>query len=111
MTDTFTWDAQAVEGTELTSVLAAQFGDGYEQIAANGINTAVETWNLTWTGKRKDVAKIRAFLRTHIIESFWWTNPWGERNLYRVVNDSIAPTFTTASVASLSFSFKQSFKP
>lgn len=111
MTDTFTWDAQATEGTELTSVITAQFGDGYKQIASNGINTAAETWDLTWTGQRKEVAKIRAFLRTHVIESFWWTNPWGERLLYRIKNDSIASSFVTVNIVTLTFTFEQSFKP
>lgn len=26
----------------------AKFGDGYEQIAPNGINNTADTWNITW---------------------------------------------------------------
>jgi phage-related protein len=112
MTDTFTWRTRAgITGTETTSVISAQFGDGYKQIAANGINTSVESWNLTWTGKTEEVLAIRNFLRSHVVTSFWWTNPWGETLLYRVKSDSVAPGFQAGKVTSLAFTFEQAFAP
>lgn len=30
--------------------VAAQFGDGYEQVAPNGLNNKVDTWDLVWGG-------------------------------------------------------------
>lgn len=28
--------------------ISAKFGDGYEQIAPNGVNNIVDTWSITW---------------------------------------------------------------
>lgn len=112
MSDTFTWRTRpGINGTENVNNLTAQFGDGYKQIASSGINASVETWNLTWTGRKTEVLEIRNFLRAHVISSFWWTNPWGEKNLYRVKSDSIAPSFQDGSVVSLAFTFEQAFAP
>ena len=30
------------------SQIAAKFGDGYEQIAPNGLNNPFDTWDITW---------------------------------------------------------------
>lgn len=112
VTDTFSWKTRkSAQGTESVSTVQAQFGDGYKQIAGNGINTASEIWNLDWTGTREDAAELRDFLRSHVISSFWWINPWGEKNLYRVKFDSIAVSFPTGKKATLSFTFEQAFAP
>ncbi|HEM8742856.1 TPA: phage tail protein [Enterobacter sichuanensis] len=112
MTDTFTWSTQvSPTETDTIDLFTAQFGDGYEQVAVNGINNIAEQWELTWTGKKKDVAAIRAFLHSHAHQSFWWSNPWGEKKLYRVEPDSIKSTFVSGKVVTLGFSFKQAFAP
>lgn len=112
MTDTFTWATQvSPTATDTINLYTAQFGDGYEQVAVNGINNVAEEWELTWTGKKKDVAAIRRFLHSHAHQSFWWSNPWGEKKLYRVKPDSIKPTFISGKIVSLGFSFKQAFAP
>lgn len=112
MKDIFLWKTQvAPTATDTVNIFSAQFGDGYEQVAFNGINNVVEQWDLTWTGKKNDVAAIRAFLHSHAHLSFWWMNPWGEEKLYRVKPDSIKPTFISGKVVTLAFSFKQAFAP
>ncbi|EMJ7956573.1 phage tail protein [Enterobacter chengduensis] len=112
MTDTFTWATQvSPTATDTINLFTVQFGDGYEQVAINGINNVTEEWELTWTGKKKDVSAIRAFLHTHAHQSFWWSNPWGEKKLYRVKPDSIKPTFISGKVVSVAFTFKQAFAP
>lgn len=112
MTDIFKWATQvSPTATDTVNLYTAQFGDGYEQVAVNGINHIAEEWNLTWTGKKDDVAAIRVFLHSHAHQSFWWSNPWGEKKLYRVLPDSIKPTFISGKVVSLSFSFRQAFAP
>ncbi|MCK7252845.1 phage tail protein [Enterobacter roggenkampii] len=112
MIDTFMWPTQvSPTATDTINLYTAQFGDGYEQVAVNGINNIAEQWDLTWTGKKKDVAAIRAFLHSHANQSFWWTNPWGEKKLFRVKPDSIKPTFVSGKVVTLGFSFKQAFAP
>ena len=44
-------------------VLKANYGDGYEQRVANGINNTPEVWSLTWKNRTTiDANKIIAFL-------------------------------------------------
>ncbi|MGX9359628.1 phage tail protein [Pantoea ananatis] len=111
-TDTFTWCAR-VEASEqvAVSVIQAQFGDGYKQVAGRGINDQSESWSLTCNGNKTVMAEVRAFLRSHVTASFWWTNPWGERKLYRVKADSINPKFVNGSFAEIAFTFEQAFAP
>lgn len=112
MTKTFSWATQASPtANEVIDLIIARFGDGYEQVAINGINNVAEEWDLEWTGKKEDVAAIRLFLHSHTHQSFWWFNPWGEKKFYRVRPDSIKPTFISGKVVSLRFSFKQAFAP
>ncbi|MFD3231647.1 phage tail protein [Rahnella aceris] len=111
-TDTFTWRTQkSAQGTDTVRTLQAQFGDGYKQIAANGINASAETWSLNWTGKKTDAVAIRQFLLTHVISSFWWTTPWGDTHLWRVKSDSVSVSFPAGDKATLSFTFERAFAP
>lgn len=112
MADTFTWGV-LVGGSETLNVatLKAQFGDGYSQIASAGINSAIESWTLSHREKVWNVSEIRAFLKAHVIQSFWWTNPWGEKHLYRVKSDSITTTWITSDFVELGFTFEQAFAP
>lgn len=112
MTDTFHWRTRnTVRGTEHVSTLQAQFGDGYKQIAGTGINGRSETWDLDWSGPRSEAAALRDFLSAHVTTSFWWTNPWGERRLYRVKVDSFSASFPVGKKATVSFTFEQAFAP
>ena len=59
-------------------ILEAKFGDGYEQVAYNGINYDPETWQLTFTNMAKaDVDSIVSFFLTNNTATtpFDWTNP------------------------------------
>jgi len=59
-------------------VLAAAFGDGYQQHVADGINTAPRVWDLTFPGLTLTVADaIEAYLIASIGASFDWTDPDG----------------------------------
>lgn len=111
-TDTFTWGV-LVGGNESLNVatLQAQFGDGYKQVASAGINNSIESWSLSRQGYTGEISTVRAFLKSHVTTSFWWTNPWGEKHLYRVKADSIATKWITESFVELSFTFEQSFAP
>lgn len=111
-TDTFTWCVQVNASEEIkVSSLQAQFGDGYKQVAENGINSAAQTWTLSCNGKLDDMKPVRAFLKSHVTASFWWVNPWGEQNLYRVTSDSIKPTFVNGNFVGIAFVFEQAFAP
>ena len=111
-TDTFTWRTQAQPtGSENMSVIAVQFGDGYKQVASSGLNATAQSWALSLTDTKSNVAPIRSFLQKHVITSFFWVNPWGEKKLYRVKADSISSTFLAAEVITLSFTFEEAFAP
>lgn len=111
-TDTFTWGV-LVGGNESLNlaVIQAQFGDGYSQVASSGINSVTESWSLMRRDRVADIVPVRAFLKSHVISSFWWTNPWGEKRLYRVKHDSIATKWLTEGFVELSFTFEQAFAP
>lgn len=110
--DTFTWGVRVGSDEALAvSTIQAQFGDGYKQVASAGINTDAATWNLSKQGKLNDIAPLRAFLKAHVISSFWWTDPWGDKKLFRVRADSISTKWITESYVELSFTFEQAFAP
>ncbi len=113
MPDTFDkWVARIEASESITvSTIEAQFGDGYKQIAANGLNAARETWTLSCNGEKEDMRELRAFLKAHVTSSFWWVNPWGDKQLYLVKADSIAPKFVNGEFAEINFTFVQTFAP
>lgn len=63
--------------TREARVLRADFGDGYSQVAGDGINAYNETWQMSFNNRPKaDVAAIRAFLDSvSEISPFDWTPP------------------------------------
>lgn len=110
MTDTFTYCVQiGANGTVPVKVNSAQFGDGYKQVSGAGINPIAETWSLTSKGRVSEMQKIRDFLTSHCINSFYWKNPWGEKKLYRVKPDSITPNFVNGQFVEITFTFEQAF--
>lgn len=110
--DTFTFCVRiGAEETINVSTLQAQFGDGYKQIAGNGINPSAESWALSCSGSVNNLADVRAFLKSHVTRSFWWKNAWGETKLYRVKSDSIAPNFVNGQFVEIAFTFEQAFAP
>lgn len=60
-------------------VLQARFGDGYSQRVADGINTQLRSWTVSFNDRSKTEADaIEAFLiARNGVESFDWTDPDG----------------------------------
>lgn len=84
MAQTFTWRVErSVTPTVEYRVVETQFGDGYKQTSADGINTKNEQYAIT-THASASVAKlIRKFFDDHKgVRSFFWTPPLGELTLY-----------------------------
>jgi len=81
---TFTWCPEIdPTGEEQYRVLGAQFGDGYKQMAGDGINNVVQSWPLQFTGSAAYITEIRDFLRAHGgVKPFLWTPPLGVQGLY-----------------------------
>jgi phage-related protein len=76
---TFTWSPApgATQGKK-PAVRSAQFGDGYEQRAGDGINSTARTWLLTFKRLKADADAIDAFLSARNgVELFDWTPPYG----------------------------------
>jgi len=68
------------------SVLRAKFGDGYEQVSANGINNKKQNWPLSFTRPQLEANQIMSFLDERAGgKSFLWTPPLGVQGVYRCV--------------------------
>jgi phage-related protein len=84
-TQTFTWAPDAKPSGDVKfRVLTAQFGDGYKQAAADGINNREQSWPLSFTGTKAQITPIRDFLDARQgYQSFFWTPPLGVQGYYR----------------------------
>ena len=109
--ETYRWPMQLGAGSiEYTqSVRTAQFGDGYEQVADNGINSTAIKIPMIYTGAEAIVNEIRAFLLAHTVKAFIITPPGEEKGLYRVVADSISKQQISSNVAELTFTIKRAY--
>jgi phage-related protein len=71
------FDYQPMNGAQTENdprVLAARFGDGYEQRVADGINNDLEKWPLTFVDTKANIDLIRDFIKAKGgVESFTWT--------------------------------------
>jgi phage-related protein len=84
--ETLTWKGllSDPQGTVSHRVLSAKFGDGYEQVAADGINPAQQSWPLTFTERSEFINPLRDFLDRHgSYKPFLWTPPLGQQGTYR----------------------------
>jgi phage-related protein len=72
--------------------LAAQFGDGYQQVAPNGINNKIDSWSIIWSALTlTEVATVESVLNS---TGSWgilsWT-PYSETSKkYRMTKDGYA---------------------
>lgn len=112
--ETFTWRTQiqaGMEGTFSYKTRSATFGDGYEQIAGEGINPEKQSWPVTLTGKTTDMLRALKFCRSHVTRSFIWTSPVGETGLYRIEAESVKAQPLSRKVMTISATFKQAYAP
>lgn len=82
---TFAWcPSYTPKLTRKPRVLQAQFGDGYSQRVADGINTNPASWSLTFSGREQgEATDILAFLDAHAgVDYFDWTDPNGKTGQY-----------------------------
>ncbi|PRW42431.1 phage minor tail family protein [Enterobacter roggenkampii] len=106
--ETYSWRSQlgagAIEYSQ--TVRAAQFGDGYEQVADNGINSTAIQVPMKHTGTETEVNSIRDFLLAHTVKAFIITPPGEAKGLYRVVADSVRKNQISSKFAELTFTIK-----
>lgn len=92
-------------------IRTAQFGDGYQQRVADGINTSPEEWTLTFSARvASEANEILQFLEARGgIESFWWTSP------RETVGRFICPEWTHAPnnhyTHTITATFRQVYEP
>jgi phage-related protein len=79
--ETYNWRSQlgagAIEYSQ--TVRSAQFGDGYEQVAENGINSTAIQVPMKHTGAEAEVNAVRDFLLAHTVKAFIITPPGKRR--------------------------------
>lgn len=76
MTDTFTWvpTVAGLSGDTTLKTRKAQFGDGYAQRVADGLNNRSSTYQLQFVGAAEKLGAILAFLDAHAgATAFYWT--------------------------------------
>lgn len=110
-TETFTWRPdEEPTGTVTFRTKSAKFGDGYEQVAQDGINNRSQSWPLTFTGQKSRIMEIAAFLDRHAgATPFFWTAPLSAQALYRC--KTYQPKSLGGGVYTLSATFEQAFYP
>lgn len=111
MTDTFNWiPVSQSSGTITFRTLKAQFGDGYAQEAADGINNKTNSWPLQFAGTKADMQAIVDFFDAHAgYQAFYWTPPLGVQGLYKV--KSYSPSPVGGPVYTVGATFEQAFAP
>lgn len=111
MAERFVWKATGQPtGTVTFRRLTAQFGDGYRQVAGDGINNKVQSWPLTFSGSKQEMQVVMSFLDRHAgIASFLWTPPMGVEGYYEAPAYSLNPV--GGDVYTVSATFNQIFKP
>lgn len=103
------FDYQPLNAAQVSNsprVLAARFGDGYEQRVADGINTNLQNWNLSFSDTKTNIDLIEAFLSSKGgVDSFTWT-PSGFAEIH-VICREWARNVISKNVNSLSCTFQQ----
>lgn len=84
MAETFTWRVERdLDPTIDFRVITAQFGDGYKQTSADGINNKNEQYAVKINAYENVAKDIIAFFdRQQGWKSFFWTPPLGQLGLY-----------------------------
>lgn len=107
----FTWiPTNSATGEKNFTVNKAEFGDGYSQSVARGVNNDKQSWPLTFTYKKTDALAICAFLDDHKgAKSFAWLPPLGAMSLWTCEGYSVAPM--GADVYRITATFEQVYHP
>lgn len=108
---TYSWHSQigagAIEYSQ--TVRSIQFGDGYEQVAGNGINSTAIQVPMKHVGTDVEVNSVRDFLLAHSVKAFIITPPGEDKGLYRVVADSVRKNQISSKFAELTFTIKRAY--
>lgn len=111
MAEVFTWCVRTdINGSGEFNVKQAQFGDGYRQTSADGLNNETQQWPISIVGRQPKVGPALEFLRERQgAVSFLWTPPLGVQGLYLCRTYNITPHGN--GVFTLNAVFEQTFQP
>ncbi|WCO82123.1 minor tail protein [Pseudomonas phage vB_PpS_SYP] len=86
--ETFTWPVEReIDPTIEYKTTTVQFGDGYVQEIAEGINNKTEEYSIRVHAYGAEAKSIKDFFDRHQgYKSFYWTPPLGDLGLYRCKN-------------------------
>lgn len=92
-------------------VLIAPFGDGYNQRAADGLNSVKRTWSVVWTARPDaDIDSLYNFLIALVgYEKFQWTAPDESSPRDWICKESLNKTPITAGYSTLKAVFEEVF--
>lgn len=109
--ETYNWRSQIGAGpVEYSQALrTAQFGDGYEQVAENGINSTAIQVPMKHVGTEAEVNTIRDFLLAHTVKAFIITPPGEVKGLYRTVVNSVRKNQLNSKFSELTFTIKRAY--
>lgn len=112
MADVFAWDPTVsnFSGDTALKTRSAQFGDGYQQKAADGLNNRSTSYSLQFIGDEVKITAILAFLDAHAgATSFLWTPPLRAQLLFTC--EAYTEPTKDGDVYTITATFKQSFTP
>jgi|SRR6266566_3227944 len=111
--DIFTWLPQyGAQASVTPNVLSAQYGDGYTQDIALGINSKAQVWTLSFNADPDTGDAIFRFLQNQGgVSRFWWTPPRQSDSIKVKTTGAYTKTETDAGQVTISATFQQVFDP
>ena len=109
----FTWTPDYGAQCSVTpEVLTAQYGDGYSQDVAIGINSTPEVWAILFNRDPATSEQVFQFLqRQGGVQRFWWTPPGAMiAKKFKTVGQ-YGKTYTDAGQTTVAMTFQQVFDP
>lgn len=95
-------------GSKSYRVREVSFGDGYQQVAGDGINTPQEDYKIKWVGDIQEAVEIISFLDEHAgFKPFVLDNPLVGEGVYLVDKYSYNPLSKT--LYTITFTAKQAY--
>ena len=87
--------------------LVNNFGDGYSQTVPDGLNSKMETWDLTWEMNQVDADDLEAQLSVLAGQTFEWETPRGDTKSFTC--KEFQKIFTSFDNFKITAQFQESF--
>lgn len=112
MADVFNWlPDDKPSGKFDHRVREVRFGDGYRQIAPDGLNAREQSWPLSFDRHETVIAAIQNFLDAHLGEWFLWTPPGSNAVQGKYICTGYSKQPYSGDNERLTCTFEEFFKP